>query len=60
MSSNKPDLGKLTNEETEEVAAEALSLLNLADRVKVVLDAFDTEDREELMAKLEEGMEAKD
>lgn len=52
------DFGKLTEEETTEVAAEALAQLNLAARVKVVVAAFTGDDREELLSHLGEGEEA--
>ena len=47
-SANKPDFGQMTEEETAEVAVEALGELSLQQRVQVVLKAFDKEEREEL------------
>jgi hypothetical protein len=50
----KINLGTLTEEETKQLAIEALKELPLAERVAAVLEAFSTmDDRSELMAWLE-------
>ena len=52
------DFGKLTDEETAELAGEALAQLTLTERVKVVLAAFAKGDeRDELMSHLDAAEE---
>jgi hypothetical protein len=47
------DYGRLTQEETAEIAVEALAELTLNQRVQAVLKAFDQEERDELASWLD-------
>ena len=49
------DFGKLTEEETAELAGEALAQLTVSARVKVVMAAFaEGDERDELLSHLDE------
>ena len=48
MSKPNVDFGRLTQDETAELAIEALAELTLDNRVQAVLKAFDRDERDEL------------
>jgi hypothetical protein len=49
-----PDIGNLTEEQTQELAATCLGMLDLSGRIYVVLRAFDDDDdRAELLSWLD-------
>jgi hypothetical protein len=49
-----PDIGDLTFEQTKELAETCLGVMPLSDRIQAVLAAFNDEERQELMAWLDE------
>lgn len=59
-SANKPDFGQMTEEETAEVAVEALGELSLDQRVQAVLKAFDKDGRDELANWLDDDKTVED
>lgn len=54
---NLPDLGTYTQDETRQLAIDALTNLRLDQKVKAVLEAFSKEERGELLAWLDEADE---
>jgi hypothetical protein len=58
MAKAKTNFGLMTEEETAELAGEALAELPLAARVQAVLKAFDSDEREELAAWLDDDRTA--
>ena len=60
MSKPNVDFGRLTQEETAELALEALAELTLDNRVQAVLKAFDKDGRDELANWLDDDKTVED
>lgn len=54
MAKKLPELGNYTEQETSELAVHALAELSLAARVKAVLEAFNEEERQELVSHIDD------